>query len=293
MRDLSLTRLDHDVTSRSTLSRLSWKRSHELPSTKIVRSTIDRAESRVDNFSELRSTWQLSKQQQLITDMVATSNNADYIYVCGIKPISLSRLNVDTNELIEIDLSDLFQSAWRMYYPRLKLLRLNDEPQSVLLYEETSDVLFKINFDTFEVSTIDKSVLKGSSLINTAKKAINKYFADQNNLFKTVPISTSMFASYRLGSNLISLLDLAANLDVTLNLDSDTRKVRISHLTPLSSNEILVTYYDGLKWNNGAEVRPKDLDYFIIRFPASFNSLSDDFGKQIELFNIDEYILGN
>lgn len=135
----------------------------------------------------------------VVVSSSAAGASTEYVYVSGIKPLSVARLNVDTNELVEVDVGDLFKSAWRAYYPRVRLYKVREEPQSVLVYEETGDLLYMIDFDTFTVSSLDKSIIKGSGFINVAKKAINKYFADQNSLFKMTPISGAMFASYRIG----------------------------------------------------------------------------------------------
>lgn len=141
--------------------------------------------------------------------------------------------------------------------------------------------------------TVDKHVVKGDRLINKAKKTLNKYFADQNTLFKMVPISGSMFASYRNGSDQISIVDLNADLELVLNLeDSSDAKKKIVHFSPLSQSDFLISFYDSSKCLNLNDVKPKDLNYLIMRHPYSMKSLTENFEKNIELFLTNESILG-
>lgn len=289
---MKLDKIEFDPSRQSSLSRVTWKKqSLNIDSTKITRTKLDRCEARVDNFSELRSTWHLGSRQEIITDMTASG---EFVYVSGIKPITVTRVHPDTNESIEIDVADLFQSAWRAYYPRLRLVRVPDQPGCVLLHEETGNHLFKIDFDHLQIYSPERSVIfRGESLIGQAKKAIGKYFADQNSLHKVIQLNSKLIASYQTGSNQISLHDLLGGVEAELSFGvGDDAKMRVSQVAPLSLTSALVSYYDAAKWTKSDDVRPKDLHHLMVVFPESFNN-ANDFRPRFELFSLAENILGN
>lgn len=297
MRDVELARAaQFDPSGQASVSRVSWKKLSDVNETKVTRARVDRSEARVDNFSELRSQWHqiAGNQQQIITDMLASGE--EFVYVCGIKPIAITRLNTNTNESISIDVSELFQSAWRAYYPRLRLARLPDNPASALLYEETGDLLFKIDFDSLQIHTPERSIVhRGAGLMTQAKKAIGKYFADQTSLYRVVPLNSSILARFQSGSDQIVLNDLTAGLEVAVSLgserDSDVR-VRISQVTPLGADRLLVAFYNGARSTKSDDVGPQDLQYLVLAFPASFKNQPDDFRSKFELFYLNESLLG-
>lgn len=301
MRNLTLTKLPIDFSVNSTtLSKLVWKKSSKISPASLTRSKCERRETRLDNFSELRSTWSLNNGQQLITDMVATSNTTtttttgggDLIYISGIKPLSIAQMNPQTGELVEVAMTDSFQSAWRAYYPRIKLIRTPPgDRASVIVHEETANVVYKVDFDALEVEELDKEVLLGAGLVTKAKKAITKYFADQNNVYKIISGtggSGGICVEYRLGSNQVGLQDFEANLELSLSLEgleAENEKLKINQITQLNETSLLVAVYNGIKSTNSAELSHMDLKYLIIKHPARYIEF-----LQENILNISNYL---
>lgn len=173
----------------NSLSDLTWSKMADLQENDINRYECERRESRSDSFTELKYIWSLPNKQQVITDVCCTKgSDGDLIYATGIKPLSLIRLDTKTNQVVEINIGDYFQSSWSSYFPQIKLVRTS-HPNKILVFEEVTDKLFMIDFDSMEVLKLEQSTRESrKNILNTARKTINKYFIDQNQLFKLLPL---------------------------------------------------------------------------------------------------------
>ncbi len=265
-----------------SLMNLEWKVLNNLNDSQIKSFKCERRETRINSFSEQRSTWNLTQdnKQQIITDMLTTKGNeCDFVYFSGIKPISLTQLNTKTDRATQIDLTEHFQSAWRMYFPRIRILSLKNEPNKVLLYEETTNHLKMIDFETRQVFSLEskpKEVTSQSKhILSTAKKTLSKYFVDQNQTFKILNLQNSTFVSFRFNSNSLKFFNLASNIELNFNLNTNDEafKLSITHVTPLSSNSILIVGYDSSLITNSDTLKPNDLKYFVFNYP-NFNDES-------------------
>ena len=280
LQKFSLKRIQDD--SLISLMNLEWKILNNVNDAQIKSFKCERRETRINSFSELRSTWNLTQdnKQQIITDMLTTKGNeCDFVYFSGIKPISLTQLNTKTDRATQFDLTEHFQSAWRMYFPRIKILPLKNEPKKVLLYEETTNHLKMIDFETRQVFSLEskpKEVISQSKhILSTAKKTLSKYFVDQNQTFKILNLQNSTFVSFRFNSNSLKFFNLAQNIELNFNLNTNDEafKLSITHVTPLSSNSILIVGYDSNLITNSDTLKPNDLKYFVFNYP-NFNDES-------------------
>ena len=318
------TRTDSSAFGLISIMDLNWKKLASLNETQMNKFKCDRREARVESFSEMRSTWSLENKQQIITDMLTTKceqTGHDLIYIAGIKPISVIQLDTETNDAKEVNLNSFFSSAWRMYFPRIKLLPVENDGNSVLVYEETTNELFKVDLNANEVLKLEKSLRESNShaqhLLNAAKKTFNKYFVDQTLTYKMVYLendkSSSMnnlqFVSYRYNSNQLSFVNLKNNTEVNLNLNFEnmiddlsdvipkTFKLSVNHVTQLSSNSILVAAFDSNAVANSDNVKISDLRYFILFYPNLDESLHssdlNSLNKQFKLYLVDKNILGS
>lgn len=286
----------------SSIMNLDWSKLGQIEQeTNVNKFKVEKHESRVESFSELRSVWSLSNRQQIITDLLVVKNNqnSDLIYMTGIKPLSVVQLNTATNEAIELDLSNFFRFAWKLYFPRVKLLSIEQESNKVLLFEENSNELYKIDFDSFTLYKLEKNLYEASSnalhLVNKAKKTINKYFVDQSQSNKMISNNNDIFISYKSNTNNLVFDYLKENKSINLNLNNvlGNLKLGISQVTPLNSNNVLLTGYDQNKILISDDLSPKDLKYFIIKFPSSLgNHDLNQLNNQIKLYSIDKNILG-
>jgi hypothetical protein len=286
----------------SSIMNLNWSKLGELEhEININKFKVEKHESRVESFSELRSVWSLANRQQIITDLLVVKNNQnlDLIYMTGIKPLSIVQLNTNKNEAIELNLSNFFRFAWKLYFPRVKLLPIENEFNKVLMYEENSNELYKIDFDSFSLYKLEKNLHESSSnalhLVNKAKKTINKYFVDQSQSNKMIANNNGIFISYKSNTNNLVFDYLQENKEINLNLNNvlDNMKLGINQVTLLNSSSVLISGYDQIKIINSDDLSPKDLKYFIINFPSrlgdyDLNQLND----QIKLYSIDKNILG-
>jgi von Willebrand factor A domain-containing protein 8 len=268
-----------------SLVNLEWKILGNINDDRIKSVKCEHRETRVDSFSELRSTWHfLDNKQQIITDMFATKGlDCDLIYSSGIKPISITQLNTKTNQATQIELTEYFSSAWRMYFPRIKILPLKNEPYKVLIYEETTSNLNMIDFEAkkiYSLESIPKEVSSQSKhILNTAKKTLSKYFVDQNQTFKIVNLQNDTFASYRSNSNSLKILNLKHNFELNFNFNTndETFKLSITHVAPLNSNSVLIAGFDSNSISNSDTIKPSDLKYFVFNYP---NYDNDTISKQ-------------
>lgn len=282
-----LKKIDLKLNSIASLQSLDWQ---SLKEPKVEHFKLDRTEARVDSFTELRSSWSLSEKQKLISDMLVSKN--DLVYICGVKPLNLIQLNTQTNEAIEIDLTDYFTSAWRTYYPRLKLLPLDSDSNSILLYEETNNSLFKINFDKLDVSKPDKTLLKGLNLFDSARKTISKYFLDQNQTHKMLNLAKNKFISWRFNSNQLAFVDLNKNLEINFNLDNFSEgKLRVNNLVKIKNESLLICAYDSSQVQNVESLKAENFVYFILDYPNELENL-DDIKSKFGLSLVDRPIFG-
>ena len=72
-------------------------------------------------------------------------------------------------------------------------------------------------------------------------------------------ISSNLFINYKLNTNQVSLIDLNRNIE--FNLDLQHLKFRITNLTVLSSNQILLTAYDYNSIENTDYLESRYYDY--------------------------------
>ena len=307
----------------ASLMNLNWKHLDDIKQQKIKSFKCEHRETRVDSFSELRSTWCFDNKQQIITDMVAVKgvdekNSAlDLVYTSGIKPISVTQLNTKTDQAVEMDLSEYFSSAWRMYFPRIKLLPVKNEPNKCLVYEETTSDLHLIDFEARNIFQLETSPREVNSqtkhILNAAKKTFSKYFVDQNQTFKMLHLDGDTFVSYRFNSNQLKFLNFKHNIEFNFNLNfenslknfagtniSQAYKLGISHVTPLSSSTLLVMGFDANTTSNSEQLKPSDLKYFVLSFPnfedeslmvseKNIKSLNELF----KLYSVDKNFLGS
>ncbi len=286
----------------SSVMNLDWSKLGEIErETNINKFKVEKHESRVESFSELRTVWSLSNKQQIITDLLAVKNNqsSDLIYMTGIKPLSVVQLNTSTNEAVELNLSNFFRFAWKLYFPRVKLFSIENNPYQVLLHEENSNELYKIDFGSFSLYKLEKNLNEASSspmhLVNRAKKTINKYFVDQSQSFKMFANNNDLFISYKFNTNNLAFDYLKENNEINLNLNNilDNMKLGINQVTQLNSNSVLLSGYDQNKIINSDDLSPKDLRYFIIKFPSNLGGYDlNQLNNQFKLFAIDKNILG-
>lgn len=253
-----------------SLSRLEWKKLSPPSEDKLVTFKCERRETRVNSFSELRSTWTFDNKQQIVTDMLASKGaESDFVYISGIKPISVTQLDTKSDQAVQVDLSGYFTSAWRMYFPRIRLLPLRNESSKVILYEETTNDLHLVDFAAKSVHVLESSPKEGDSMLGTAKKKLSKYFVDQNQTFRSFCVQNDTIVSFRFNSNSLKFTSLKhkVELNFSLNADDAAFKLSISHVTPLASNSILVVGYDASKTANSDQLKPSDLKYFVLNYP--------------------------
>jgi len=277
-----------------SIMKLTWNKIGEITDSQVNSYNFEKHSARVDSFSEIRNSWKLNNNQQITNDMlVKQDKETDLIYISGIKPLSVLQFNTKTNEAVDLNLNEHFYSAWRTYYPRTKLFSTNDT-QSVLLFEKTTNDIYKIDFTTKEIFKLDKNLQEANSsaqhYIKTVKKSINKFFIDQNQTYEMIALegnneSNFQFMSYKCDSNQLSLIDLNKNVEfnIDLNLDSDY-KLRVSHLTQLAPNLVLITGYNSnLLKNDNDKLEPRDLNFFILNYSDSEISIESAKNK----FNLD------
>lgn len=285
--NLKLNPIEFKSSSVHSIMNLNWSKLGQIDNTsdRIKKFICDKRAARIDSFSELRSGWSLntSINQQLINDFVVVNQNqTDMIYVSGVKPFSAVQLNTKTNEAVELNLSDFFHSAWRSYYPRTKLFAL-DEPNCVLLFEKTTNDLFRINFQTNEVFKLEKSLREANSnakhFLTKAKKSLNKFFVDQDQTYSMISLENNMLMNYKMNSNQLSLIDFSNNLEFNLdleNLDLNEFKMRITNLTCLSPSKVLITAYDSNSIANGVDnLEARNLHYFLLNVSNHSLELAD------------------
>ena len=225
------------------------------------------------------------------------------ILTLGIKPFSIAQMNTKTGETLELNLNEYFYSAWRTYYPRTKLFSLNNESQSVLLYEKTTNELYKIDFKTKEIFKLEKSLREANSsaqhYIKKAQKSINKFFVDQAQTYDMMQLADGMnsgdeFMAYKCDSNQLSLLNFKNNVEfnIDLNLESDF-KLRVSHLSQLGESTILISGYDVSSLKNDSDsLEPRNLKYFVLNYSngeLNLASASDKF----KLSSVEPNLLGS
>ncbi len=277
---------------------------------KIAEFKCDKQEARVDLFTELRANWSLEDKQQIITDMIVNrgDNNTDMIFISGIKPMSVIQLNTENSKAIEMEIGGYFPTAWRTYFPRIKLIPINknnEQANEVLLYEETTNNLLKINFKNGDVYKVAKDLKQSSSffdgkLVNSAKKAINKYFVDQNTTFKLVPLdeASGKFISVKYHTGQMAILDVQNNSETNLSVDnlsigSFKGKLRINQITYVGSDSILVAGYDAGSATSSENLKPSDLVYFVMKLPSNLTQLAhessdlNDLNQQILIHQLD------
>ena len=263
-----------DSNSLISLMTLEWKMLSNINEDKIKTFKCEHRETRVNSFSELRSTWYFDNKQQIITDMLATKgSDCDLVYTSGIKPISVTQLNTKTDQATQIDLTEYFQSAWRMYFPRIKIFPIKNEPNKVLLYEETTNHMKMIDFEAkqiFSLESLPKEVNSQSKhILNTAKKTFSKYFVDQNQTFKIANLQNDTYVSFRFNSDSLKFFNLKNNIELNFNLNTNDEafKLSITHVTPLSSNSVLIVGYNSNSISNSDTLKPSDLKYFVFVYP--------------------------
>ncbi len=274
---------------------------------KIAEFKCDKQESRVDLFTELRANWFLEDKQRIITDMVVSKgeNNNDMIFISGIKPMSVIQLNTENSKAVEIEIGSYFPTAWRTYYPRIKLFTINKSNESsneVLLFEETTNTLLKIDFKNGDVFKVGKELKSSSSffegkLVNSAKKAINKYFVDQNTTFKLVPLdeTAGKFIAIKYHTGQMSILDIGSASEINLSVDNlrieDLKgKLRINQIVNLGLSSILVAGYDSGSVTSSENLKPKDLIYFVMNFPHNLTQLVNN---SCNLNDLNKHVLIN
>lgn len=281
----------------SSISDINWK---PLSTAQVNKFKSDRKENRLNLFSELRTNWSLSDKQQIFSDLAVSKgkayknlrlifnsyfaqgeNGKDTVYIAGIKPMSIVKLDPETSECIEISLTDYFSGAWRSYFPRIKIHSVSSERDTVLVHEETSDTLVKIDFANQSAHQLERSVKWSSSLlnnnmiVNSARRAIGRYFVDQDQTHKLIPVNQnrSVFLSVRNSTGQLSLLDVASRQELTFNLESVLSdkgvKLKIFHVTHLGHDSVLIAGYDSNKVLNSDKLKLDDLVYLNLRLPRS------------------------
>jgi hypothetical protein len=298
--DLKLTKLSTSNGVFSSVFDLKWEK--QAKPEKIIEFKCDKQESRVELFTELRANWSLEEKQQIITDMIVNKNeqqNTDLVFVSGIKPMNVIQIDTQTNKAVEIGIGEYFSTAWRTYFPRLKLFPVNSNNASneVLLYEETTNGLFKVDFKSGEVYKAGKELRQSASLfdgkiLNSAKKAINKYFVDQNQTFKLVPLdeASGRFIGVKYHTGQLSIVDVPNGSEVGLSLENleiggFKGKLRINHCVYLGSNSVLVVGYDSGTITNSENLRPSNLAYFLIKIPADLTKLVNSASSNLNDLN--------
>lgn len=196
-------------------------------------------------------------------------------------------------------MNEYFYSAWRTYYPRTKLFSINDQSQYVLLHERTTNELFKIDFKAHEIFKLEKKLREANSnaqhFIKKAQKSINKFFVDQAQTFEIKELEgmPNQFIAYQHNSNQLSLLDFSNNLEynIDLNLESNY-KLKLSNLTQLSPNSILLSGYDAdILKNESDSLEPKNFKYFVLNYSNGGINLSSTSDK-FRLSSIEPNLLG-
>jgi MoxR-like ATPase len=301
---ISIERIKPDSNQNfsASLFNLEWQ-AEKSSSPKRNEIKVEKQEQRVDSFSELKTSWFFSnKKQNIITDMAvstsASNNNEDLVYFSTIKPITVSQFNTETNKCVDFDMSEFFTGAWRSYFPRIKLYVLDkNEPDSVLIHEETSNSLFKIAFSTGQVFKLSKSLaqttgsLNSGKIFESAKKAINRYFVDQNHASKILPLNSASacFLAFQSNTDQISLLDFVHNIELNLSLDNlhfkNLSKIRINNAAYLGEGNLILSVYDASKMQNIESLSTSDLNYLLLKIPQTNNL--DNIIKQSDLNAID------
>lgn len=283
LKDIVLKNLKFNSTgSVHSIMKLAWNKIGEINDTNINYLNFDKHSARVDSFSEIRNNWKLRSNQQIINDMLVKKDDTDetdLIYISGIKPLSILQFNTKTSKAVELNLSEHFYSAWRTYYPRTKLFSTNNS-QSILLFEKVTNDIYKIDFTAKEMFKLERSLQEANSsaqhYIKSVKKSINKFFIDQNQTYEMLSLEGNnendlQFMAYRCDSNQLSLIDLNKNVEfnIDLNFEPDF-KFRVSHLTQLAPNYILITGYNSNSLKNDNDIlEPRDLNFFILNYSES------------------------
>ena len=236
---------------------------------------IDKKEERVGSFNELRTSWNLPiNKQNSINDflMVNSSTNDDIIYVNTLKPINLLQFNLNTNEHKLVDLNKYFPLAWRTYYPKIRLLAAAESNQ-VYLFDEVLNSFFKVDFKTSQIFELNRI-----NFLNKAKKTMSKYFTDQNQAFKLLPIefgakTGNYFLSFKSNSTQIELINLNKNyqLDIELNM-------KVFNVSQISKNLFLIISNKTDSSSNG---------HYLLKLPEKFFNLETNYTNEFDLFKID------
>jgi von Willebrand factor A domain-containing protein 8 len=297
---------------------LKWSPLAYVKEVKVAKYKCELNEARVDSFSELRSTRLLNNTQQLISDLVVTRDGQnDLIYVAGLKPLSVLQLNTNTNQIVEFDLSEFFNSAWVSYFPRLKLLKMNQQPNRVVVFEESANELFMVDFENERVFAVEKKTKETTSntmhIVKKARHKLNKYFIDQNQSYKMIRLSDGEeelagfeFVWYRTNTDHLSFIDMRGSREVNvclsqLSLTGKHYKPGISHVQVLDNNKLLLACYNTNEIENSLNVSVNDLKYFVLEYPSSSvtsrplsaNESIDDLNQLFKLYSMNENLFGS
>jgi len=210
-------------------------------------------------------------------------NGKDIVYVSGIKPLSVRRLDTSSNQVVELNISECFKSAWRMYFPRIKLFPCAEQDK-VLVFEETTGELFKVDFDSNQVFKMDNAT---SSLLNKAKKRINKYFVDQRQLFKMTSLDEHIYLMSLNNSNRFSVLNMRENTSIDVKINDN---LFINQLTQLNERNVLISAFDSN--SSDANLKPSDLKYFVLNFDSTRLAVNNELDKVFGMYALDNSVLG-
>jgi hypothetical protein len=283
MQDLNVAKKPADYLSHS-FENIEWKRELSLNKEFITSYMCEPTECRVNSFSELKTKWALGDKQQIISDfLVVNKNGKDIIYVSGIKPLSVRRLDTFTNQVIELNISECFKSAWRMYFPRIKLFPCIEQDK-ILVFEETTGELFKVDFSSNQVFKMDNST---SNLLKKAKNRINKYFVDQRQLFKMISLDENVYLISLNNSNRFSILNMSNNMSIDIKINDS---LCINQLTQLNENNVLISTFDSN--SSGENLKPSDLKYFILNFDSSQLALNKELSNVLSIYAVENSVLG-
>lgn len=264
-------------------SHLNWKLLGGFDSAKTGNDKkIDKREERIGSFNELRTSWHLPINKQnsindfLLTNSGQNEDGEDIIYVNTLKPMNLLQVNLKKNEHKLVDLSRYFPLAWRTYYPRIRLLAAA-EPNHVHLFDEVLNSFFKVDFETSQIYELNRV-----NFLNKAKKTMKKYFTDQNQAFKLLPLEFgnlkgNYFISYKSNSSQIELINLNKNYQLEIELNA-----KILNVSQISENLLLIV-----------SNKNDSVCHNLLKIPKKFFFLETNYTKEFDLFKIDNILNSN
>ena len=296
--NLNLKEIPLNSSSITSIVGLHYERLKNLDESHVKVFESEETGSRIQAFSELYRSWTLNSGQQITSDMLVTNESGvDMIHVSGVKPMSVLKMNTKTNQSIELNLTDYFPLAWRAYYPRMKLL---PTATGVLVYEEATNELLRVDFDSKQVHKLEKKMLHenlniSQQLIKKAKKHLNRFYSDSNNAFRMTRLegvdkTNSILLNYQTNTSQFSLLNLGKDIELNFNLEmGPDYKLGINQMIQLSHDSILIAGFNANQLKSYESLTPQELNYYLFNFPCDWSNLSgfEQFSQECKFYSID------